>query len=133
MQEAWVAGVDDEAEAADADTDEGRRDTEELMAVAEDETVEAREAELLPLEAELKFEDRDMELKVEDETELAGRDVELETLDDTDRDTELDGEVDNVEVEAGTEEEGVTMTPLTFLGIANAPVPDDRYRATLFH
>jgi hypothetical protein len=53
--------------------------------------------------------------------------VELDELADGARDDEDD-------VEDGAIEDGVTMTPLTFLGMVNAPSSvEDRYRATLFH
>jgi len=135
IQEGWAnAGADEEAAEAEEEADEAREETEELTAEADDEVVDAREAELeTTLEAELVEVDRDTELETEDDKELAGRETELKTLSETERDVELEIElVADVEVDAGAEEDGVTMTPLTFLGIAICPVPEDRYKATLF-
>jgi hypothetical protein len=53
--------------------------------------------------------------------------VELDELAEGARDDEDD-------VEDGAIEDGVTMTPLTFLGMVKDPSSvDDRYRAMLFH
>ena len=132
-----VGTADDEVEAdAEEDADEDRNtDEPELMDEGMEDKVDTRMLELVTdAEDEMAVEDRETELVTFALIELVTtalveleRDEETEELIDVDRETED-------EVDAGAAEEGATIVPLTFLGIANAPASlVDRYRATLFH
>jgi len=140
MQEACVVGTaDDDVEAdAEEDADEDRDTVEpELMDEGMEDEVDTRILELVTdAEDDVAIEERETELVTFALIELATtalveleRDEETEELIEADREAE-----DEVEVDAGADEDGSTIVPLTFLGIANAP-PSlvDRYRATLFH
>jgi hypothetical protein len=140
MQEDCVVGTADDDAAADAEDEaEDERDTDELELDDEgiDDDVDTRMLELVTdAEDEVAEEDRDTELVTLALIELVAMALaELERSEDTEELIEADREVeDEVDVDAGTEEEGATMVPFTFLGIANAPAsPVDRYKATLFH
>jgi hypothetical protein len=87
------------------EADDGTFDVEEILEVAE------AEVELGGTT------DREVDDDEDDDDEALDPEMEVETRDD----------------DGGIEDEGVTITPLTFRGILRFPSPVDRYNATLFH
>jgi hypothetical protein len=142
MHEACVVGPADDDAAADAEDEaDDARDMDEIELDDEgiDDDVDTRMLELVTDAVdEVAEEDRETELVTFVLLEMVAmalalaeleRDKETEGLIEADREAE-----DEVEVDAGTDEEGATIVPFTFLGIAKAPPsPVDRYKATLFH
>jgi hypothetical protein len=105
----------------------------------DDVDADIRELELnTTADNEVAEDDRDAELETVALTEPVGlilieveREEDAEELIETDRQAEDEFDVDD---DTEDEDEGVPITPLTFLGIVKDPASlEDRYRATLFH